>query len=345
MSYKLHSLSKTFIVAIISLLAILAIATNASAATTLEDGEYTLNYEILQGDKNNNSTSLADGYWNKPAKLIVKDGVIHVRTTINKNAWVTAFSTSYKGSFVDTKVISTNESNDSRVTEFKVESIDDILDAKMSVLIPDIDYDHSYSVRFKFYTDSLKLTSAAATPAPTATPKPAETTKPAETAKPAATKAPEATKAPVVQSEATSKPTATNAAATETPSSNAVSTEQGEGHSGNANPAATTTPDALSNTEEATATGQPAVDQNAPVEAAVTDGEVAEDSAVINEVSEEGVQVESASEFPEGEATNFTVDEEGKQGGTAAFVIIIVVALIFIAGAVAWIVMNNKRKK
>ena len=127
---------KLLAVVVMSVLFVLLSTSHAMAAAALEDGEYTINYEILRGDTKDDSTSLADGYWDKPAKVIVKDGNIMVQTNINQHAWVVAFATQTNGKMVDARVVSTNEKANSRVTEFKVSSFDNILLSSMTVDIP-----------------------------------------------------------------------------------------------------------------------------------------------------------------------------------------------------------------
>lgn len=338
---KMVQSHKWLVLTIVSFTLLFFANMQVSAAAQLEDGEYTINYEILQGDTSNNSTSLADGYWDKPAKIIVKNGTINVRTTINKHAWVTELSTKYSGSFSDAKVISVNEKNDSRVVEFKVSSLDDILDAKMSVYVPDIDYDHSYSVRFKFYTDTLKLTSAATTQAPTVT----ATAKPSETVTPSkapTTKAPTATVKPE-QTVATSKPvtnkeTTSNVQSAQDDQTTKVDADKVEGNTASSTGA--------QQPEDVAIASEPA--KNSEVEANGNDSQAsveADQNAEISEGAGEGAKAESSSDFPAGEEVNFTVDKEEKAGGTAAFIIIIIVAVLFIAGAVTWYVVKNKRNK
>jgi len=133
---------------------------SVKAASTLEDGRYTVNFEILNGDASNNSTSLADGYWNKPATVIVKNGEITVQTEVNKQEWVLEFSTKFNGSFKNVKNVSVNTAANSRIDEFKVASLDETLESKMHIVVDSIDYDHHHKVRFKFLTDTLQLVSA-----------------------------------------------------------------------------------------------------------------------------------------------------------------------------------------
>lgn len=188
---NLVSRSARAIVAFLFLLAVVLLhAPQGFAASSLADGEYTIDFEILKGDPKDDSTSLANGYWNKPATVIVKNGAVTVRTVINKDAWVTAFSTKQGSSFAETKVISRNTKKDTRLVEFKVSSFDEDLVTSMTVDIPSQNYYHSYETRFRFYPDTLtlvKAAEAAATPVPT--PNTSESSSPSEGGKASASNA------------------------------------------------------------------------------------------------------------------------------------------------------------
>ena len=167
---SLTNRTSRMMVALLFLIGIVLLhAPQSFAAGELADGEYTIDFEILKGDPKDDSTSLANGYWNKPATLIIKNSKISVRTVINKDAWVTEFSTKQGSSFTETKVISRNTDKDTRLVEFKISSLSEDLVATMSVDIPSQNYYHSYETRFRFYPDTItpvKLDEPTATEAP-----------------------------------------------------------------------------------------------------------------------------------------------------------------------------------
>jgi len=348
MSYQRDYVRKLLTVVVMSLLLVFLGTSHATAATALEDGEYTINYEILRGDTKDDSTSLADGYWNKPAKVFVKDGNITVQTTINQHAWVVAFATQYNGKMVDAKVVSTNEKANSRVTEFKVNNFEDMLLSDMTVEIPEMDYFHSYEVRFKFYPDSLKTVSK-----PTDTTKPTATSKP--TAKPSSTPkvTPEPTKDTASTSTSPAKPTtsekpttSTKPQATTDPMTPSASNNSGSNSATPASNASTSSTD-NSMVEEGSEGSEISInaieEASTEEDAEVLTGETTDNVVV---VSEQGITANEAVDgTTEVESEQFTVDKEEKQGGTIAIVLIIIVAVLFIAGAIAWIVMNRKRNK
>lgn len=122
------------------------------------NGEYTIEFNILHADKRN--ASIAEGYWNQPATVYIKDGDIRVQTTINKHAWVTAFAVSYKGTMSEVKTISIDEEANIRVTEFPIANFTDLVESNVSVTIEEIDYEHSYTMYFKFKPETLTLVKA-----------------------------------------------------------------------------------------------------------------------------------------------------------------------------------------
>lgn len=161
--------------------AVLFTATESVHASTLGDGTYTIDYTIKKPD--DESVSMANDYWDKPATLIVSGGAITVQMTVNHSEWVTQFKVPSGSSFVDSKVISRDESANTRLTQFTIDSVDKPMLSQIHVTVPEIDYDHDYTIRFVFDTNSLKLISepeAAATPEPTA--KATATSKPTEKA-------------------------------------------------------------------------------------------------------------------------------------------------------------------
>lgn len=317
MSYQRDYVRKLLTVVVMSLLLVFLGTSHAMAATALEDGEYTINYEILRGDTKDDSTSLADGYWNKPAKVFVKDGNITVQTTINQHAWVVAFATQYNGKMVDAKVVSTNEKANSRVTEFKVKNFEDMLLSEMTVEIPEMDYYHSYEVRFKFYPDSLKsVGKPAETAKPTVTSKP--TAKPTSTAKvtPEPTKDTSSTGTSPAKPTTSEKPTTSTKPQATTDPMTPISSNGSGSDSATPDPNASSSPDdskvvAGSEGSEIGINGNE--DASTKDDAEVLTGETTDDVVV---VSEQGI---TANEAVDGttdvETEQFTVDKEEKQGG------------------------------
>nr|WGD98398.1 NEAT domain-containing protein [Bacillus safensis] len=82
------------------------------------------------------STSTANTYFEKPAKLVVKDGKIKAQVTLTNSSWITSFKTFDQGVYKDAKVISTNTAANKRTVEFNVNSLTEVVPAKVSVTVP-----------------------------------------------------------------------------------------------------------------------------------------------------------------------------------------------------------------
>lgn len=150
-------------------------------AQSLDNGVYTVDYTVLKAE--NDSASMANDYWEKPARITVQDGKVTIQMTVNHSKWVTEFKVPAGSSFVDTKVISTDEGADKRTVEFAASGIEQPILSKIHVTVAEIDYDHDYSIRFVFKMDSLKLIQAAQ---PATTPEPPVEKPPAATEQPSA---------------------------------------------------------------------------------------------------------------------------------------------------------------
>lgn len=135
---------------------------NISAATDLADGTYSVNYTILHAD--NDSASIANDYWNKPATVTIDGDTTTVQLTLNHSTWITEYQTPSGGGFADVRIVSANEGNaepgdNTRVVEFTVDNLAEIIPAKIHVIVPDIDYDHHYTIRHSFDLSSAALIS------------------------------------------------------------------------------------------------------------------------------------------------------------------------------------------
>ncbi|MDM5464458.1 MULTISPECIES: heme uptake protein IsdC [Bacillus cereus group] len=141
------SVLPAFIITLVCMLAFLVIP-SGQASAKLADGTYDINYVIKKAE--DDSASMANDYFEKPAKLIVKNGEMRVQVPMNHSAWITEFKAPENGNFVDSKVISKDEAADKRTVEFKVDDLSKPLGVKIHVVVPSANYDHHYTVRFAF---------------------------------------------------------------------------------------------------------------------------------------------------------------------------------------------------
>ncbi|TXS01992.1 heme uptake protein IsdC [Bacillus sp. SH7-1] len=141
------SVLPAFIITFVCMLAFLVMP-YGNASAKLADGTYDISYVIQKAE--NDSASMANDYFEKPAKLIVKNGEMRVQVPMNHSAWITEFKAPENGNFVDAKVVSKDESADKRTVEFKVDDLSKPAAVKIHVVVPNANYDHHYTIRFAF---------------------------------------------------------------------------------------------------------------------------------------------------------------------------------------------------
>ncbi|EJR68073.1 heme uptake protein IsdC [Bacillus cereus VD115] len=144
---KKFSVLPAFIMTFVCMLAFLVVPFGQASAK-LADGTYDINYVIQKAE--NESASMANDYFEKPAKLVVKNGEMKVQVPMNHSAWITEFKAPENGNFVDAKVVSKDEAADKRTVEFKVDDLSKPLGVKIHVVVPSANYDHHYTIRFVF---------------------------------------------------------------------------------------------------------------------------------------------------------------------------------------------------
>ncbi|WP_237163516.1 heme uptake protein IsdC [Paenibacillus sp. BIHB 4019] len=330
------------------------LAAPSAYAESMADGTYTIDYVIKKAE--DESASMANDYWEKPAKVIVENGKITVQLQINHSAWVTEFKVPGGGGFVNTKVISSSKANDTRVVQFNVDDLSKTMLSKIHVTVPDIDYDHDYTIRFDFDTNSLKLVSKVETPAKTeTTPKPAESaeTKPVVTPTPKATASPKATKVPAKDG---------NSEATATPKASAQATPTAANEKGAAGSVTESAIPSSATPQETVASAAPeaAVNPEASADAATSAAEATAspeeaEKAVLEAGTDETVDASSATE------TEMAAEDAGKVDGAVSVEAaaeveplqersnnwttpLTVVGIVILAGAAMYFYRKNKTK-
>lgn len=136
-----------------------ATAKAADAKTELADGTYDIAYHVLQADSD--SVSIANDYFQKPAALIVYNGVQYIELTVLQSEWVKSLQAASGSSFTDVDVIAVDEENNTRTVLFKVDgTVAEPMLMKMHIHIASLvpTYDHHYTVRFAFAAESIELT-------------------------------------------------------------------------------------------------------------------------------------------------------------------------------------------
>src|SRR5690625_4110484 len=135
-------------------------SSNQKSEKICEDGEYDLPFEVLHADKDQDQVSVADEYFEKPAKLIVKDGKFTVETTLKNSSWWQSFQVASNDGFVNVTEISKNNAEDTSVVQFNVQNLNEILNGKVHIIvtgIPGFEYDNKYDIRFNFDPSEIPL--------------------------------------------------------------------------------------------------------------------------------------------------------------------------------------------
>src|SRR5699024_3211744 len=127
-----------------------------------EDGYYEIDYEVLNAD--NDSVSVANDYFCKPAVLIVDGDNRTVQLSINHSQWVVGLQAPKDDDYVEVEVLSEDkedEEDEERIVQFDIEDDHDFsepVEMKMHIVVDVLeeDYDHEYTARFDFDEASMK---------------------------------------------------------------------------------------------------------------------------------------------------------------------------------------------
>ncbi|MFB4213188.1 heme uptake protein IsdC [Shouchella sp. JSM 1781072] len=119
----------------------------------LADGTYTIDYTVMHGS--DPSASIANDYWEKPATLTVENGEMTTQLTLNNSSWIVEYQSQANGRFSNVTVVLENTGADTRVVKFPIDGISEMTEAQIHVIVPDIEYDHDYTVRLDFHENTL----------------------------------------------------------------------------------------------------------------------------------------------------------------------------------------------
>ncbi|WP_077319532.1 NEAT domain-containing protein [Virgibacillus proomii] len=158
----MKKLGSILLLTFLMLMTVIPVLSPVAAAETNEkvfaDGEYELPFVVWQEKEDN--TSVANDYLQKPAKLIIQDGKYTVQTTLKNSSWWQYFKVENNGKFMDVSVISENKEEDTRVVQFDVPNLEEMVIAKVHIIvtgIPGFEYDNKYNIRFKFDQSHIPL--------------------------------------------------------------------------------------------------------------------------------------------------------------------------------------------
>lgn len=121
------------------------------------DGTYDISYEMKEANSEN--TSIADGYFSKPAKLTVENGVQHIQLTVTSSNYIKALSAPSG----PVTILNEDEANQTRTVKFRVDGdLSNPVNMEMKVVVPDL-YDTTHTARAVFNVSDLPEAEAQAT--------------------------------------------------------------------------------------------------------------------------------------------------------------------------------------
>ncbi len=122
-----------------------------------KDGTYPLPFEVWKDDEDEVSTT--EQYIKNPAKLIVKDEVYKVRMTLTDASWwqYLKVESNKPKKYKNVRLIKEDKKKNTKLVEFTVKDLDKTLNAKVHLLVKEINYNHKYKIRFNFDTSKLPL--------------------------------------------------------------------------------------------------------------------------------------------------------------------------------------------
>ena len=120
-----------------------------SLAASITDGVYQVPFKVLKAE--NDDLSMANDYLETPAQVTVQGGQATVQMTLKNSSWWKEFKVEGK----DVRTVS--DVNDVRVVNFEVNDLTKIAQSNIHVIVPDINYDNHYVIRFNFDTSALPV--------------------------------------------------------------------------------------------------------------------------------------------------------------------------------------------
>lgn len=95
--------------------------------------------------------SVADTYFEKPARVVKRDGIQYAQVTVKSPEWWQHFKVKQNGQWIEARIVSDLEGGSKRVFEFPIASLDEPIDANVHIIvtgIPGFEYDNMYDIRF-----------------------------------------------------------------------------------------------------------------------------------------------------------------------------------------------------
>jgi|SRR5699024_1563386 len=145
-------------IAVATMIAAVFILFAPANASLVSANSQEVSYEVKEAGSNN--TSVADGYFIKPAKLTVENGKNFLEFSLKDADYVKSLS----GPHGAVKVIS--DSGNKRVVKLQVGDISNPIDLQMHIVVPEEvagrPYDHNHKARMVVDTEGVDLSALAA---------------------------------------------------------------------------------------------------------------------------------------------------------------------------------------
>lgn len=120
----------------------------------IADGTYEVNYEMKEADSEN--TSIADGYFTKPATLTVENGVQYIQLTVTGSNYIESLAAPSG----PVQVLSEDTANHTRTVKFRVDGdLSQAVNMQMHIIVPDM-YDMTHTARAVFNVSGLEQAAA-----------------------------------------------------------------------------------------------------------------------------------------------------------------------------------------
>lgn len=153
---KINRKCAAFLLAFVLLLSL----QSPAFAKEISDGTYTVDYKVLKDATA--SVSIANDYFQKPAKLIVKDNQKYIQFVVSKSHWTKKLTMEGQNE----TVVGEKKKKDERTIQFAVKdlakkqasTIDVFIDEKVDG--EDFLYDNSYQIQFQFDEKTIKKISS-----------------------------------------------------------------------------------------------------------------------------------------------------------------------------------------
>lgn len=135
-----------------------ALGNQVNAESNIANGSYQVPFKVIKD--NSDEKSMTNDYMQSPAQVTVTNGQAEVEIVLNNSSWWQSFKVDSGNGYSDVQVIS--DTSETRIVKFSVNDITSLVNAKIHVIVPDINYDNKYDIRIDFDTSNMGAVSKSA---------------------------------------------------------------------------------------------------------------------------------------------------------------------------------------